>query len=597
MSYLSTWQSAIPEAQRRFINQLVAQLGQEQALSDQELQNAIQALVNQLAAGDTRTLCQLFMPASDELIDAEGFNLMVDGMTGDLIAAFQESMNLGRLQQTYRQLYEQRIIGELRAALDQLEANAQRLAYLNPSFSGYNRVLGSNFAQQSYCTTRTSPLADLLYRDPRVNQRLSVGFDCLVDDLAKALTLPLDTRQQHQLDAITMVSKQVAYSQDGGDLPGTTLNNLIDQQPNTYWIHQEVTNQPAPDGCNLQLELELGGTPKFSIIEIQPVANFPFSLTAVNYENMIGQTVDLLPQVSQTLQNQPISRPVRLHFDECQGRRVRLGFQQKSYQQLPAREVLLANPTGNWPYEAPLSYPGQLQDREICLYTLGFDNIMVGTALYQEMGVYVSPMLSVDKCLMVALNTEETALERRTSIEYYVVKQDFSSSQKIIQTRVVPILPLGQRQVNGEVLILNSLKGGRIFNTGTTRFCAHLNGYLCDLKIYEEDRQLKDVEYQISDDLTTQIPARLTLKNPGSNLYYTVSYSPTHLNTMSAVYLDDKPDLWYAGSNVLRCATQINGREIVSSQLYLVIIQRRNPHVAGVTPQVRQYQLLAASGV
>jgi hypothetical protein len=595
MTYLSAWQSAIPSAQKKWIDLMVAQLGQNSPLTDDQIKTEINRLVTQMAAGNTRMLTTLFLPSPDEIIDSDGFNTNIDGIVGDLVAAFQESYNIGQLQKAYHDLYQQRIIGELRMALDQLESIAKRLNYMSGAYSGYNNVLGSNFAQKSYCTPRNSDIADLLYRDPRANQRFTADLDCQVDDLSKSLTLPLNISHSQSVESIEIASKQIANSISSGDFPKTSITNIIDGQANTYWIHQEVASSPSPDGLSMQLQLNLSGAPKFSIIELQPVAQFPYELSSLTYESITGETVDLMSQVSDEVKSSPIAQPVRLHLSESQGRKINIGFKQNSYSQVPSNELAVAS-TDSWPYNAPLSVPGNLQGTEVCLYTLGLDNIFVGSASYKNAGIYVSPMMQVDKCTMVALKTTEAIPSRHVSIEYYAVKQDFNSNNQLLQTNVIPLLPLDQNQVTGEELVFNTPYGGTIFNTGTPRFLAQLNGQLTNMQIYEEDRLMDSTEYQVLDDLNSQTPSRISINNQAGNLYYTLDYTPAHLLTMSAIYLTEKQDMWYAGSNVLRCALQAAGRPISTSKLFLVIIQRHDAHYAGLTPQVNQYQLLAASG-
>jgi hypothetical protein len=594
MDYLTAWKSSIPAAQRKWIEQLVTQKKQDQTLTDSQASIELNRLISLLAQGDTLTISELFLGVIDELVYAEANNLMIDGMTGDIIAAFQEALNLGLLQDTCERLYQQRIITELRTALSNLEQTAQHLALLSNSSSSFNKSINGNFSQKSSYTPRSDALADLLYRDPRTKLPVPMKGDCIIDDLANALTLPLSYHDTQQIESISIISKSLAYGQGGDNLKGTSLGNLIDQENDTYWIYQEVASQAAPDGLNIKLEFDLGGAPTFSIVELQPVANYPYKVSSLTYENMLGQETDLFPLISSAVQEQ-LSRPIRFHFTECQGRKLNLGLQQPSYKRLPSKEVRYTYNSPGWPFDAPAPSPGRTDDVEVCVYSLGLDNVIIGTALYSDIGIYVSPKLEVEQCVMIGLDTKEVWDDRRISIEYYILKQDLNSMGRIIQTRVVPILPLSQREVVNETMIFTGSSNSIIPNVDTPRFCAHLDNQLLDVKIYEEARQMGTTEYRAIDPFTSQNPSRIAINNPGPNMYYTMDYSPTHLNVMTAVYLNDKQDLWYAGTNTLQCATQVDGRDIAKSNIYAIVIMRQNPRHSALTPQVNRYQLLAAS--
>lgn len=595
MTYLDTWQSTISKAQSDWISQLLHRLGQESSLSTAELKEELHRLTQLLLAGDTKTLSQLFPAVTDELIDAEGHNLMLEGLVGDLTAAFSEALNLGKLQQAYQQLYEQRIITELRSALGRLEADIQRLSYLGHNTLGFTHALHHNFSLQSYRTPRTHPLANLLYRDPRLNRRLTSSQDCVVDDQANSLTLPLTYRQMHRIESVNLISRQLAGGLGGQELPGTRLEHLIDREPHTYWIYQEATLQPAPEGLRIRLQFDLGSFMPFSLIEIQPIADFPFRLTELSYESSPGHLVSLLSEVDPAALANPLCQPLQLHFNPRYGRRLYIGLAQESFQRRLSSELTAATSQSLWPYGAPTPTPAPSLETEVCVYTLGFDNILIGAAAYQPVGIYVSPMLEVNRCVLVGLDAQESISSRHTAVEYWVVKRDLDRRGSVLQTQVVPILPLNQRLITGESLVLFTSQGNYTNDTGLLRFCAHQGGELLDFQIYEEDRPLTTLEYRWLDSLTSRSPARLQLLNPGSNLYYSVDYLPAHLTTTTAHYLTSNQTIWLAGTNALHCALTVDGREIHTSQLFLVVLLRNNPRHARLTPQVRQCQLLAAS--
>lgn len=591
MTYLSSWQSTVPQVQSAWIDRLIHRLNQEGQLRDEDLKAEIERLTKLLTAGEAEGLSRLYPAVAEQLIDAEGFNLMVSGLIGDLAAAFSEAYNLGELQETYERLYEQRIIAELRSALARLEEDVNRLSYLGNNPFGFSQAQYNGFSVQSRCTPRTHPLADLLYRDPRLNRRMTTTQECVVDTQARALTLPLDSQKLCLVEQISLETKQLAGGLGGQTLPGTRLENLIDRQADTYWIYQEATMAPAPEGLQARFQLDFGGFVAFSLVEIQPVADFPFLLTELSYENHLGQIVDLLADAG--LQSRTLDRPTRLVFPRCQGRRLYVGVAQQSFQRRPLADGG-AEPVP-WPYGAPPPAPAPQFRPEACFYTLGFDNILVGEACYQPAGVYVSPVMEVERCALIGLNVKEVRPNRHASVEYWIVKRDFDGRGNVLQTKVVPILPLEQRQVVGETLIFTGSQGGLTHDTATLRFCGHRAGAPLGFQAYEEDRPLTDLEYRWLDNLRSLTPARIQVLNPGANLYYSVDYVPAHLTTSAAYYLDQNQSFWFAGTNALHCALQVDGREVRTSQVYLVIVMRRNPRWPNLTPQVCHYQLLAAS--
>lgn len=148
-------------------------------------------------------------------------------------------------------------------------------------------------------------------------------------------------------------------------------------------------------------------------------------------------------------------------------------------------------------------------------YSMGIKNIQASHATYREAEVFVSKPIAIKESVMeIELEATEEhpvfdglsgeALDRRTSVEYYV-----SYQQKPTPSDWLPLLPKNQKIVKGERLFL---RGPR----ANLRFPAHMH----TLKVYENGLLLPKERYLIMNN------QEISVERVSTNNIYTVTYQP-----------------------------------------------------------------------
>jgi hypothetical protein len=596
MSYLSTWKSAIPAAQQQWITKILQQQQDAGTLSSTDLQAALQVLLKVLASGDTRTLAQFYAPQEGQVIDSEGYNLMLQGIAGDLKAAFAEAVNLGQLHQVYQQLYTDKILAELRAALVSLETDINRLYYLNNNSQGFNQIQLGDFTKAGYRTGRNTDVVSQLFVDPRSGLQIPANQDCTVDLRSCSLTLPLQVSQVNAVTTAELSSISLVDSLGAIPVGNSRLSNLIDQQPNTYWVHQEFGTKADSQGLNIELTLDQGSFRYFSFIEIQPVSEYPAILTGLAFENTKQERMAIPVAVTDPIW-QPLVKPVRCYFPVQRGRKVFLSFRQESYTYNTANNLTDSPaPTIATLVENPVAPPFPdnsflKNDYDRFVYTIGFDNILIGSTSYLTRGIFVSPKLTVEHCGIIGLEVKEQDVDNNGSLEYYLCKQDYNASGNLLRSQVVPILPMDAQEITHEALVFNTASGSS--PNGRTQLCFPLSESSPDLEIRTDIQQLSTDKYSLSwlDNGAVQVE----VTNYNLNYFYTAAYTPYQLLSTQPVYFGNYQELWCAGSNLLHCAAKISTQVIASSDLYLIAIIRGNHYQLQTTPRLLEYRLLAGS--
>lgn len=279
-------------------------------------------------------------------------------------------------------------------------------------------------------------------------------------------------------------------------------------------------------------------------------------------------------------------------------------------------------------------------------YILGFDNIRVGFSAYSDRGIFSSIKKTVSQLGQLGLTAIETRPVQMSSdtsiiplpftypsrdtsedskfyhgvVEYWIAMQSYSVDNYLIATDFIPILPMGASRVYHEQLVfvsksstgLNNDQGQLIFFTQAldSDVLVYRNGTLLTFGIHWEFIDVSD-----SSALTIESPATnsspmkrgIHIKETVNPLdIYTVSYTPTLSNIRTLVSnssLQNIVDLIGDSLSSARIVAENNivlnnlrnGQTVDHSDIYLIILMRRNSAEENFSPTVEEYMLVTGS--
>lgn len=290
-------------------------------------------------------------------------------------------------------------------------------------------------------------------------------------------------------------------------------------------------------------------------------------------------------------------------------------------------------------------------------YIVGFDNLRPGFSRYLDRSVFVSVRHTVDQPGQFALKVDERRPIQRAgsssiesvpytyhpttetdvndfyhaSVEYWLTAKKYDDEGLVIATTTVPILPLGASRVHHERLILTQRSSALETSNdqGALRFFCDAVQYDSltnpdGVIVYRNGDIFPSVSWQFVEEAFDGSTRTLTESAPNAGIrmsrgiqiladrnpldIFTVSYTPKVSNTR---VLPIEPDVdtelfeivdlvgdqsmrLYENSLILVDRYR-GGIEVVSADIYLTIIMRRNSAVESFTPFVEEFMLLTAS--
>ena len=486
-----------------------------QIRSVDEFAQQLESLMQELTSAVLQPSLKVWMAETNQEIDSDTYNFMLDRVEDDLVAAFEEANNIDEVQISHEALIRDVILKNLRAGVAELESRVTLYEFLNKDLRGFDSAIFSTFRESKENRTERSPgqITQTLFNDPRENAIFSASQDAFVELVGERLILPLDNSTIHTIsnarqifDATTTQSEVVVNP------PNLSLANMIDNTKGTYWV-QALLFQQKQESVKVKLEFNLGTVKEINFIEVEPVSKFEVILESVDYidGNNIATSLDVPEQT--------ISGPLSLRTRKVATDRIILTFRNENYARVQFRfdpdsdklqdQAILEPPEGiDAQFQAvskdlrnllgntkikdllPLS-EGNQNTFSGYEFLFGIDNIRVGLANHTSKGVYVSTPLSIKGAGEIGIKTVEgrpylssgaTLFTESTydidtvsgltddsalavggqsnvqflgSIEYWIIKQDFDASEALIRTSVFPVMPLGTSRIYHERLVLN----------------------------------------------------------------------------------------------------------------------------------------------
>jgi hypothetical protein len=686
-NYLERFRSGLRQAQSNQILRLLAQEKQRGNITTvEEFKNRLSELTAQLSSTTITPTLQIFLAEVGAVIDSDSYNFMLERIEDDLEVAFEEMNTIDEVVDAHETIINDVVLKNLELALDDLESKIEAFEFINKTTKGFDNAIFNTFriTQQS----RSGGAKEINFIDPKTLSLNSADNEALVDFIGEKLLLGSNIDETVELQAVRQVfDSEATGSEITVDFDDSDLNNIIDNRIGSFWVHSTMLSAPRDEeGVVTKLEIDLGTVRTINTLQLEPILAFPVELIGIDYldSNNVAQSILSSPldirSTNKLLFNSISTEKLFLRF---RNRNYQLSqYQEKKNNILPrlARDFTdfndsIASSTSN--FTELIKNPRLLdalglnetegEKRSFYEYLIGFDNIRVGLNSFDEVSVFTSKSERVENLGMVALKTTEkrpfgaitgTNVEYtldthpasfdtffHASLEYYVVKRDYRENDSLLDTTLLPIVPLSQTRVRHERLYLterspdattaNDVGLLQFFtlhdpyhpsppgsgDPGYGGFDDALNG---TIRVYRNGQELLSGDVDILDDsdwwkrntdFSQDIPAQGTpmryaiqIRNPNPNSIYTVSYTPalsttdqfvpeaTTLQYLTAnglkfVDLTGTLDAWLGKDNVLRFKNVKAGVEIAYSVVNLVVVLRRNSANVNLTPVLEDYLL------
>ena len=686
--YLEKFAGTINKRQSEQILKLLSkQRNSGQIRSVQEFTQKLQDLMFELTSSVLTPSLQLWMADRSEDIDSETYNFMLERAEDDLSAAFEEAINIDEVQRSHEAIIRDVILKNLRAGVAELDSKISLFEFLNKDNRGFDSAIFSTFRESKEGRTqRQGVQAQLLFRDPRENNELIPTVqDASVELVGERLVLAAANNSFHTIvDVRQIYDSESPQSELVVEPPGTSLRNMIDNTKGTYWV-QSILFSEKQEYVKVKLEFKLGTVREINVVEIEPASQFGIVVENISYADG-NNVITNLDIAERTLDGAASIRFRKVATDRIiltlrNENSRKTSFKYNTEVEPLFEQALAEPPLGIQPSFATVStelaeaIPStKIQDAiglvaPVSLtfsgyeFVTGIDNIRVGISEHESRSIYISSPLKssgigqlgirtvesrpyleglgqeikftnvtydidqdssfTDDSVLAVGSTSNTYFQG--SIEYWIIKQDLSTSGALLRTVTFPILPLDVNRVFHERLVLADKTVATLTDPNLGKamfFTTRTDG---NVKVYRNGVLLTD---QTDDPLASSgwrdvstIPDR----TPGNSTpmqfqiqvldglsgdIFTVSYTPV---TSSSQALPNTLSefVQVGGLNTVDLVGDLSARVFIDhtvildkigedtsaqeSNMFLVILIRQNAAEPTLTPAVEEYTLMGSS--
>jgi len=259
-------------------------------------------------------------------------------------------------------------------------------------------------------------------------------------------------------------------------------------------------------------------------------------------------------------------------------------------------------------------------------YDFGFDNLAAYYKEYESRSIYVGKKLRVIKPGLIALKTKETKPEIQIggvdispfSFEYTIFKRNYTPSYGLIDEEVIPILPLADigSDIN-ERLFLSETDSSTTKNIAYFRFIPTVTIVSSiypvikmnfstltigtDYTVKARGGDWRSTWAAVETDIKTgtfatsyKLTVAIKFTSPNTRAFYTTDYTVS-TSTTTTNYRQIGEWIKMQQDGFIRCDGDRGGdQEVEVSELYLIVLMRRNHLAPDLTASLEEYKLLAS---
>lgn len=636
------------------------------------LKDKLKELTDVLLKNQLKPSLKVYVAEGKGDISSETYNDMTEHIEDDLVAAFTEADNLYEIMDSHNTLIKGVALQGIEVGLNHLEAQLVMYEFLYNSEHGCDSAIFDTFRDTSGSFIGYDlPIANFVYVDPKAMTLLSASNVAVVDVVGERLTLGtnlqtyIQPRGAEHLGGTysTRTELDVSFSD-------SHILNIIDNKKDTFWVYPILCTSPLYYGAYAEIAIDLPSAQDISFVEIEPATDKPMTLVAIGYFDK-NKSVRYLTIGEEVLNKEQ----ARINFSTINTSRIILRFLQKNYKDSQFKRTEVSNINDIVKRSiASYSFTGSV-DEDVDVkngitstflldttgltanpiqdslryyeYTVGLDNIRVGTSSYREVGIYALNKKTIDDLRLIALRTQETrpvqeygeerivqtvhTYPARTldedknfyhgSVEYWANVEFYNKQGTAVETiKTFPLLPLNASRIYHEQLTFSKKLNQNIILNDSGSLTHFLRDDIADVVVYKNMLPIPYGLWLFVEDghysgLTVATPGMGERMRRGIKIVdrtkpsdrYTVSYTPlrstsysgspsgaTLLNTVDLS--GDYSVLLMKNNTVIIDPTKISSTAGGVANVYLSIIIRRNSPNTRVSPAVEEVLLATRSG-
>jgi hypothetical protein len=441
-------------------------------------------------------------------------NQAMELIQGDLEIAFSE-LNYMFSKIASHQSFFTKTTTEIESLVNKLERKIEAIEIEAGLDTAYNRVEYNSFLDRSNTLSLQHPLSREVYYDLSTRKRIKQEELANIETRTGVLTLPAFSDLEVDISSVSVISTLTTVSDFDVQLPGGTIDNILSDNPSDIWSYNILTRKKLKEAATLAIEVDLGDKKEINKMMISPNSAVPAYIESISYINENEESIDM------GVDSVVLSEDRVFSFPTVIAKKIKITLRQDHSKVIPldenATEVtiedLQRDPTlpinistisGN--IDTQINDPnvqnilGLGQNRienHILLNNYGFSlqSVSVGKTDFKSKGVYASKPMSFTSPSLISLEQQnrietvqdvETGLDMpAASIEFFLLKKDYSSEAVLLRTSRINILPLGAAGVSDEYLDFSTNKIQQL------RFLGHKeDGDATSVSIYRNGEEL-----------------------------------------------------------------------------------------------------------
>lgn len=613
--YLKKFIQSVPAIQGKQIISVLNDMRVTGSISTaQEYRDKLREMT-QILAGKPMPISKLFFAEKGDTIDSESFNFMMDRFADDIDTLLNEMQVISDTADLHRSLIGDKVIKNIELAINSLEKDIKKYEILNRTDLGFSVVQYDDFSNKDdlrFSRSEGDLVSDLFY-ERSAKTVLPAKYDGAVDVLKKSLSLPyrsVDTHTITNVDLIYNTSADVNYF--NVDFPEFDVNAISDNTTDTYWVTTIMGDGVITDGATVELTMTLDGLRPVSYIELDPILYNDFYISKLYYIDRNDEQQQVFGESDAVL----VDQQKKITFEEVQARKIIVEVLQKSYvytsyyvsdsstlydtqvrsgtiDMAALASVIRDDQVAN-PVNQLLNITGTTESEQVIgyAYTIGLDNIRVGTSEYRDIGIYASKPLVVDAPILLSLETIELYNYigdhtdfPKSSIEFSVYKKNYDESGALIDTEVFNVMPSWTDTIKREYMVVNqdTMQSSLRFQVEAGVVSIFADASVAPLT--------EGLDYDI--DADRLVTFYHDPEGTGAVFYpfstYTVSYEPKR-----EVYLNNAATVFMDSNNMVEFTVARPAFPVASSEIYLTILMRRNSIEINESPYLNEYKMLVA---
>ncbi|MDD3412415.1 MAG: hypothetical protein PHY47_00280 [Lachnospiraceae bacterium] len=465
-----------------------------------------------------------FIPVTNGLAYSDYINKAMDQILLDLEVAFSEINYLFSKIASHEAFYNKSIL-EIQSLISKLERRLEAVSIEAGLDTIYNKSSFDSFLDRSMRMSPDHPSASEGYFDNREEKQINALNFAYIDTDNGKLCLPKYLDKDVSIANIQINTSETTVSDFDIQIPGSLPSIILDTTSPQTWSYNILKRNKLEAPAVLSLEVDLGDKKEINQLLISPSADVPAYIKSISYQDENGEESII------EVEDRALNKDQIYSFPKVIARRIKIVLEQdrsklisfsSEYLDTNLEDIQRNNELKGNLKSITSNVIEQIKDpnikgilginqnpisNNILLnnYVFSLKSIEAKLSDYRSKGVYTSIPSKFNKPSLIAFQAKETVknyadiLTGQSSpegtIEYAILKKDYTNTGKMIDSSLFPVLPIGQTLISNEYLPFSQ---GKIL---PLRFLGHdINGDASSVKLYRNGVELiRGVDWCLSD--------------------------------------------------------------------------------------------------